>query len=305
MGGTMEKITPVKLLICTQAVDNNDPVLGFFVRWLEEFAKHCEHIEVVCLREGAHSLPPHVRVRAAGMEGGRILRWLRVFRLLMSARGYDAVFVHMNPEYFVLSGWLWNMRGVRTALWYAHKSVTWRLRIAAMLADRIFTPSKESFRLRSPKVLVVGHGIDIDFFRPDLSVVREEWWLSVGRLDKIKRHDIVIEEAKNAGKELRIVGEGPERKNLEALAHKVEAQVEFLGGLPHSRMPDLFRRAGLFRHASETGSLDKVLLEAIACGCPIRTNNLDLKALESETREGIIAEHSLQSLVPRILQALS
>ena len=46
----------MKLLIMTQAVDQNDPVLGFFHRWIEEFSRHCERVHVICLKEGEHSL---------------------------------------------------------------------------------------------------------------------------------------------------------------------------------------------------------------------------------------------------------
>ncbi|MES2203247.1 MAG: glycosyltransferase [Patescibacteria group bacterium] len=278
----------MKLLICTQIYDANDSDLGFFVRWVEEFKKHCE-VEVISLKNLG--------------RGGRLMRAWRLLKLV-SHKEYDAVFVHMNPEYLLAVGWYWKLHGKKTSLWYTHKSVNLKLRVATWFADIIFTASKESFRLPSKKVRVMGHGIDTDLFRPDPSVVREGWWLSAGRLNKSKRHDLVIDEAAKAGKELRIAGEGPERKNLEVLAHTLGARVVFLGGVSHSQMPDLFRRAGLFRHTSETGSLDKVLLEAIACGCPIQTNNLDLKALESENPAGIFAEHSLQALITKIVGIL-
>ena len=44
----------MKLLVVTQAMDEQDPVLGFFVRWVEELAKRAERIEVICLKEGKH-----------------------------------------------------------------------------------------------------------------------------------------------------------------------------------------------------------------------------------------------------------
>ena len=55
-----------RLLITTQAVDLDDPVLGFFHRWIEEFAKHCESISVICLKEGRHDLPDNVHVYSLG-----------------------------------------------------------------------------------------------------------------------------------------------------------------------------------------------------------------------------------------------
>lgn len=36
----------MKLLIVTQAVDTEDPVLGFFVRWIEELGKHVESNQI-------------------------------------------------------------------------------------------------------------------------------------------------------------------------------------------------------------------------------------------------------------------
>ena len=269
----------MRLLVLTQKVDKNDSILGFFHRWIEEFAKHSEHVIVVTLEEGKHDLPKNVSVYSLGKEkGASKVKILFTFYLLVFnlRHRYDAVFVHMNPEYVVLGGLLWRLLGKRVSLWYTHKRVGLKLR----------------------------HGIDTDLFRPDPSVVREDWWLSAGRLNKSKRHDIVIREAKDAGRELRIAGEGPERPALETLARQLKANVIFLGGVEHTKMPDLFRRAFLFRHTSETGSADKVFLEALACGCPVKTNNLALDALESEGSAGIFEHHSLKHLIPAIINEL-
>jgi glycosyltransferase involved in cell wall biosynthesis len=285
----------MKLLITTQVVDAQDPRLGFFVRWIEEFAKHCEQVTVICLRKGEYSLPPQVRVYALG-KGGKLFRALTFLRLICRLRAdYDRIFVHMNPEYVLLGGVCWRLRGKKIALWYTHKSVDLKLRIAAFFANVIFTASKESFRLRSKKTKVMGHGIDTGFFTPDPGVVRERWWLSAGRLDKSKRHDLAIRAAAEAGKELRILGEGHERSALEALAKELQA---------HVGVRDVFRRAELFLHMSETGSLDKMILEAIACGCPVKTRDPALKNLESVDAAYVREHHSLQKLIPRIIQEL-
>lgn len=279
----------MRLLICTQKVDPNDPVLGFFVRWIEEFKKHAQ-VEVISLKDLG--------------GGGKCMRALRLLRLV-SQKEYDAVLVHMNPEYIVAAGWLWRLRGKRLGLWYMHKSVDLKLRIAEKLADAVFTGSKESFRLPSSKVHVMGHGIDTDFFCPDLSLPRGSHWLSVGRLNLSKRHDMIIREAAQAGKDLRIAGDGPERKNLEALAREIGARVEFLGGVVHEQLRDEYRRAALFVHRSETGSLDKVVLEAVACGCPISTTDPALKFVEQEGPAYVREHHSLSTLIPRILKVLN
>ena len=115
----------MKLFVVTQAVDSEDPVLGFFVRWVAELAKHFERIEVVCLKEGEHDLPKNVRVHSLGKPSSAkategtgaqlVLRFRYAVRFKLLAwrlrREYDAVFVHMNQEYVLLAGWLWKLLG--------------------------------------------------------------------------------------------------------------------------------------------------------------------------------------------------
>lgn len=295
----------MKLLICTQTVDSNDSHLGFFVRWIEEFSKHCEKVTVVCLREGTHKLPNNVRVYSLGKNANSMQKAARSLLLAWKLRKeYDTVFVHMNPEYVVVAGILWRILNKRIALWYTHKSVNLKLRIAKLLSHVIFTASRESFRLRTKKLHVMGHGIDTDFFSPDSNITRENHLLSVGRLMPSKRHDIVIRMAVKDGKELHIAGEGPDRKNLETLARELGANVRFLGGLTQAQLRDEYRKASYLIHTSETGSLDKVVLEALACGLPVRTNDPALKYLENVGSEYIREHHSLQSLIPAILSLI-
>lgn len=300
----MERNIAMKLLITTQALDTKDPILGFFVRWVEEFAKHVESVTVICLRKGEYTLPENVRVFALG--GGNKLT--RTYKLLRGAykfrNNYDAVFVHMNPEYLVAAGWLWRLLKKRTVLWYTHKSVDFKLRVAVRHVNAILTASKESFRLPSPKLRVVGHGIDTSFFSPDPSVPRGTHALSVGRLNPAKRHDLAIRVAHEAGVELHIAGDGPERPKLEALAHELGARVVFLGALTQEQLRDEYRRAAYMIHTSETGSLDKVVLEALASGCPVHTNDPALKFMESKGPEYVQKEHSLVTLITRILGEL-
>lgn len=296
----------MKLLITTQAVDLDDPILGFFHRWIEEFARQCETVQVICLKEGRHALPSNVSVHSLGKEFGvsRVTYILRFYRYVWTLRHeYDAVFAHMNPEYIILAGPLWRVLGKKIGLWYTHKAVHWRLRAGEALSHVVCTASQESFRLPSKKAHVMGHGIDTDFFSPDQRVARGEHILSVGRLMKVKRHDLAIRLAKERGVPIHIIGDGPERASLESLAQELGVQASFLGGLTQEKLRDEYRRAALLVHRSETGSLDKVVLEAAACGCPVDTTDPALAALPLSP-EYVRTHHSLPHLVSRILALL-
>lgn len=321
----------MKLLICTQAYDPADPILGFFARWVEELAQHCEQVTVICLRTAEFERPANVRVFP--LRGSRIAR---AYKLLRGAwkfsRNYDTVLVHMNPEYVLVAGLLWRLMGKRVAMWYAHGGVNLKLRAATLMVQRILTSSPEGFRVKTRKVRVLGQGIDTDFFSPGEGARGREV-LSVGRLSKAKRHDLVIASAQFHPHEVWIAGDGPERQTLEALAKErgVSARVQFLGARTQAELRELYRRAGVFAHFSETGSMDKVLLEAILCGMPVvssseayrsllephglflgdkepraiaaaleRALGTDMAALIAEVKE----KHSLQRLIPAILKAL-
>ena len=61
----------MRLLILTQKVDKEDPVLGFFHNWVTELSKKFEFIYVVCLEKGKFDLPDNVQVFSLGKEAGK------------------------------------------------------------------------------------------------------------------------------------------------------------------------------------------------------------------------------------------
>ncbi len=274
----------MKLLVITQIVDETDSNLGFFHNWLKKIASNVDHLYIICLKEGAHSLPSNVTVLSLGKEKGvsRFEYLWRFYKYIWRyRRNYDNVLVHMNPEYVVLAGWLWRMWNKKVLLWYMHKSVDLKLRIAEKFVNKIFTASKESFRLPSKKVQVVGHGIDLTEFT--LQTKPQSKIISLFNVSRITRSKDLITLIKGVAELKKIINVPVflevagatithddelyfiELKKLIAeLA--LENSVKFLGGLGRVELAEAFGRSLIFVHSSQTGSMDKVVLEALASG---------------------------------------
>jgi glycosyltransferase involved in cell wall biosynthesis len=98
--------------------------------------------------------------------------------------------------------------------------------------------------------------------------VPEPFLLIVSALVPYKRIDLAIDAAHRAGMPLRIVGGGPERGRLQALAAQRQADVEFLGTLEDTEVRALYRRAAAVLLPGEE-DFGIVPVEAQACGRPV------------------------------------
>jgi len=281
----------MKVLILTQKVDVNDAVLGFFHRWLIEFSKHCDHIIVICLEKGSYDLPNNIEVLSLGKEKGvSRFGYIRNFFTYVWGRRkeYNTVFVHMNPIYVVLAGWLWKLLGKRIVMWYTHRQVDLKLRIAEKFAYVIFSASKYSFRLETKKLQIIGHGIDLDKFtctnEKQKSIFRI---VSVGRITKIKNCDtllragLLVKNALDNPVEIVFVGapvtdEDKEYfKELKKLVAelKLEENVIFVGSVSNNKVLPYYCNASVSTNMTPTGGIDKSVLESMASQTPAIVSN--------------------------------
>lgn len=286
----------MKLLICTQAVDSTDSNLGFFHRWIEEFALHSEYVTVICLRRGEYKFPSNVRVLSLGKEEGssRLARIIKFYSyIIANRRDYDAAFVHMNAEYVVLGGWLWRRWGKKVSLWYAHKSVTQMLRFAMQFLDVVFTVGQESFRLKSDKVRVLGHGVDTETFKPDMRESSiDTRFITIGRIapskhiiEMLEVFDVLHERGQSfvftiAGEPITPDEERYSLKLKQEISRRpYHAKVIMRGGLIHDNLPQVLNLQDVFLNFATTGNMDKAALEALSCGVPVIATNESFKAL--------------------------
>ncbi len=332
----------MKLLIFTQKVDALDDNLSFFHRWIEEFAKHCESIIVICLFEGTHNLPNNVRVLSLGKEGGvsRIKYLWRFYSYIWKFRAeYDNVFIHMNQIYVVLGGLFWRLWNKRIGLWYAHGAVSLSLRVATLFADTIFTSTAEGFRIATNKRHIVGQGIDATLFvqKKEYSIGAQFRLVSSGRITPPKNIPAMIDLVgalirENIPATLTLIGSGDQAytDQLKVYANdtSLSQEVVFLGGVPYHEVAATLADYDLFLNLGTTGSLDKAILDAGAAGVPVVTTNPALAAfavdhdplnalrmlyhmkpeerMEQSARlhEWVVREHSLSRLAEAMLTTM-
>src|SRR3989339_472442 len=289
----------MKLLIITQKVDINDDNLGSFHSWLEKLAEKAD-IFVIGNYVGKYDLPENVKVFSLGKEIG-VGRLVKIFKyqwfLLKLLPRVNGVFFHMCPEYVLGAHLLPKIFRKKTLLWYTHKSVNWKLKLAEKSVDKIFTASKESFRLPSKKVEVTGHGIDLEKFKPAETKKDGSKFkiISVGRISPVKNYEIIINATeilknKNFNFEIKIAGAPileSDKIYFEKLKEKIQEKklsdrIKLVGPISNKYIAEFYQSGDLFINLSDTGSLDKAVLEAMACGLKILTSNEAFKNILPE-----------------------
>jgi len=274
----------MKLLIVTQVVDHTDTYLGFFHRWIEELAKEFEHIEVVCLLEGAHALPGNVRVHSLGKERGEpppLVYALRFLSLAWKLRSsYDAVYVHMNEEYLLIAGLMWRVLRKPAALWRNHYAGSIKTRAAGMLAQKVFYTSTYSYTAQFANAVRMPVGVDTGLFERLAHAPRDQRSiLFLARLSPSKRPEMLIDAlgmlAKKGIDFSATIAGSPlpaHQPYAHALLEKVRDlglsdQVRFVPGMPPSQTPEVFAAHAVFVNCAPSGMLDKTIFEAAASGC--------------------------------------
>jgi glycosyltransferase involved in cell wall biosynthesis len=301
---------PLNLLVFNEAMDLNHTALGFKGAWVNALAEQCEHVSVITMTAGEIDVAPNVTVRSLGKERGwseprRLVEFYRLVNRAIAEHDVDACFIHMAPLFAALIAPVARRHRIPVLLWHAHGAVSARLRLGHALADRCVTATPASFSLPSDKLQVIGHGIDVDLFRPPQSTPAryESTLLSIGRIAPTKKVDEMVSalaRLRERGRDVRLELTGsaltPDDERYEA---EVRRQVEdlglgdavsFCGKAGFGEVAARYHHGSVFLNLSETRSMDKAILESMASGCiPVSRN---------ESFLSLAAEHGLERLVP-------
>ena len=283
------------LLIITRKIDAADPRVGFFTDWLKRFAQNLDRLSVITWQTSETSdLAENIKVYS--LPKNKFLKIIILQKILWRLLSkVDGVFCHMNPEYTILAAPLAKIFRKKIVSWYTHGAVSWRLKIMEKFTNQILTASKESFRLPSKKLIVVGHGINTEKFNFSESKKQSGIFqiLSVGRISPTKDYESMIKAMDILAQQgiidvkLNIIGtvglaeQQTYFNSLKEMVVKMNLtnQVEFLGAVKHNEIPNYLRTSDIFINLSGTGSLDKAILESMACGCLVLTSNIAFKNL--------------------------
>lgn len=134
------------------------------------------------------------------------------------------------------------------------------------------------------KVSVMSMGVDMEHrFTNDVNAGRAaSELLFVGRLVEKKGLSHLLQAMpsvleRRSDVTLTIAGFGPQEAELQAMVRQlgISSSVRFLGAVPQTELPALYRRATLFvapfveAKSGDQEGLGLVLVEALACGCPV------------------------------------
>ncbi len=273
----------MRLLILTQTVNREDATLGFFHGWISALSTRFEKITVFALRVGVHDLPKNIEVIS-------MRPWLYRARLRTACRvlvqtwkyrhEYDAVFVHMNQEYLLVSGWLWRLMGKRVYFWRNHYDGSILTDIAVSFCNKVFYTSKSSYTAKYARAVQMPVGVDKSTCHLEDVIDRNERSiLFLGRFSSAKRPDLLVEALgilykKNISFTATFVGGAgeaepsfPEKVRAQAEDLDLSERVTFVGAVPNTETYRYYRSHKIYVNCARSGMLDKSLFKAIACGC--------------------------------------
>ena len=196
----------------------------------------------------------------AGLVGYRLRHRLPY---IVSLRGSDVP--GYNPRLHLLDPLLF--RGVSRRVWRGAARVVAVSRNLRELAYETWP---------NAAISVIPNGVNADLFTP--GSIDTRGLLFVGRLIERKGVHTLIEAfaglaARHPDLRLSIVGDGPQRRALEAQAakHFSPGQVIFHGRLDHSALARIYQESSIFILPAVSDAMPNVVLEAMAAGLAIVT----------------------------------
>ncbi|HDZ62063.1 MAG TPA: glycosyltransferase family 1 protein [Nitrospirae bacterium] len=155
------------------------------------------------------------------------------------------------------------------------------------------------YNVPDDKISVIPNSVETCTFKPIAGARKKDRSIvSVGRLNKVKRFDMLINAcAKIPGSELTLIGEGPEKQRLSKMAKEVGLKLNLPGNVPHESLPEILQEHIVFAITSKREGHPKALIEAMACGMPcLGVDVIGIQNIIEDGKNGLLVSGSQKSV---------
>ena len=312
--------------------------IGHTVKWLNSLAHENLNITLITQHKVIDSIDSRVSIRYLPFSGGKgyILNSLALHWEIKKLRP-DVINVHYASGYGTLA-LLAKIKPYILSVWgsdvyefpYQSKFKFWLIKQSLKSAKHIASTSHamaEQVKLilddESLVIAITPFGVDMQRFGCTQQPFRSDS-ITIGIVKRLehkygidllinafadtKQHFLKTNSDIGAKLKLMIVGDGSLESELIELTKdlKISEQVEFVGAVDNSQVPDYINKMDVFVVPSRIESFGVAAIEALACERPcIVANTGGLPEVVNDKRTGIVAEYeSIQSLVESVIEVV-
>lgn len=156
---------------------------------------------------------------------------------------------------------------------------------------------KESLKRRrlfqTRKIKVIPNWID---FKNNDQLIKNGF-ISVGRFEKQKNFEMLIESFSNSSEEVTLIGDGSMKRDLYELSKNLNSKINFVGILSNEEVIKRLSKHKFYIHTSLYEGNPKTILEAMSVGCVVVVpNNRNILEIVENNFNGIVYDQEKDSL---------
>lgn len=270
-----------------------------------DFVQSLEGIKVICNDKGLS--PEEYETGMIHIHKGRF----REFTVIKTNQIFGAdialnVAKTFSKPFIARCGYLWSYNAAKE---YGADSAEAQQadrieRLAFSEADAISVTTqamKMNVAVRLPdcesRISIIPNYVDTDLFKPMGCDRVSNQILFIGRIAPEKNLLSLFEAIRPLDVRLVIIGDGPQRKELESGFPDLKNKVSWLGNIPNMELPFHINRSAIYILPSLYEGHPKALIEAMACAVPvIGCNSPGIREIIRPLESGLLSEPDPQSL---------